>query len=410
MQHKRVVVTGMGLRSPIGNSLGEFSASLRSGRSGIRIMHEWDEVAELRTRLGGVCEIGEEEAQIHRKYRRSMGRVAVLATLAAKDALEQSGLAESAVASPACGVSFGSTAGSTGAQVSYQAHMFNTKSMKGVPASAYLQCMSHTCAANIAVFFHTRGPFIASCTACVSGSQGVGFGYEAIRQGRADIMISGGADEMHFMNAGIFDLMMATSSGYNDRPDLSPRPFDAERDGLVVSEGAGCLVLEEYERAKARGAEILAEILGYWTNGSGVHLTQSDAASMEECMRAALKDAGVSAERVEHINAHATATDNGDEAEALASHRVFGDQVPTSALKGQLGHTLGASGALETIATIIMAREGFMAATRNLHRPDPKLAPLDHIRGEPRDAKFRIGINNNFAFGGINTSLVISLL
>ena len=410
MERKRVVVTGMGLRSPIGDALKDFSESLKSGRSGIRAMDEWNEIAELRTKLGGTCAIGDQEAGIHRKFRRSMGRVAVLATLAAKDAIAQSGLEESVIASPACGVSFGSTAGSTGAQVSYQAHMLTSKSMKGVPASAYLQCMSHTCAANLAVFFHTRGPFISSCTACVSGSQGIGFGYDAVRRGRADVMITGGAEEMHFMNAGIFDLMMAASSNYNDRPDQSPRPFDAERDGLVVSEGAGCLVLEEYEHARARGADILGEILGYWTNSSGVHLTQSDALSMEECIRAALKDAGLGPESIQHINAHATATDNGDEAEALASNRVFGDKVPVSALKGQLGHTLGASGALESIATILMAREGYMAATRNLDVPDPNLAPLDHILKEPRDAGFTIGINNNFAFGGINTSLIIGLV
>ena len=382
----------------------------RTGKAASGACRIGDEIAELKTKVAGVSEVEDPEKIIPRKSRRSLGPVGVLAVLAAMDAVADSGLGQEEIASPRCGISFGSTAGSTTEQVHYQAWMLNHQSMKGVPASAYLKCMSHTCAGNLAVYFKTRGPFIASCTACVSGSQGVGFGAEEIRRGRADFMITGGAEEMHFIHAGIFDLMMATSTKYNDRPNATPRPFDADRDGLVVADGAGVLVLEEYEHARKRGAQIYAEVLGYWTNSSGTHLTASDAPSMEECIRAALKQARLNPEDVGHINAHATATDNGDAAEALATHRIFGDKVPVSALKGGMGHTLGASGAIESIATIIMAREGFMSHSLNLDNPDPKLPPLDHVRNQARDAKFKIGVNNNFAFGGINTSLVLGLL
>lgn len=405
----RVVVTGMGLRTPVGNTLTELVKSLKVGKSGIRHMEEWEKIDRMRTKVAGVCNIEGEEAVIPRHVRRSMGRVTVLAVLSAIDAVKDSGIDESAIASPACGISFGSTAGSTGEQVVQMGRMVNNQSLAGIPASSYLKCMSHTCAGNLATFFHSRGPFIASCTACVSGSQGIGFGYDAIRHGRAQIMVTGGAEEMHFLHAAVFDLMMATSNNYNDRPHETPKPFDAKRDGLVVGEGAGCLVLEEYEYARRRGARIYAEVLGYWTNASGKHLTDSDADSMEECMRAALKDARICEEAVEHVNAHATATANGDEAEAVAIHRVYGAQVPVTALKGYTGHTLGASGAVEAIAGILMGREGFIAHTLNLTEPDSSFPPLNHVMAEPLDKAFSLGVSNNFAFGGVNTSLVFRI-
>ena len=405
-----MVVTGMGLRSPIGNTLADFSRGLREGASGIRKMPDWKWIEDLRPELGGVCDVVEDDTSIPRKYRRSMGRVSIMAAQSAVDAVKDSGLSEEIIASPACGVSYGSTAGSTADQVETAIRITQNRSLKGVQASTYLRYMAHTCAANLATFLHTQGPLIASTTACVSGSHGVGFGYQNIKDGRAEVMVTGGAEEQHWMNGVIFDLLMAASTAYNDRPDLTPRPFDADRDGLVVSEGAGVLILEDYEHARRRGARIHAEILGYWTNSSGRHLTNSDTESMEACIRSALGEARLNPEDIEHINAHATATPHGDEAEALAIHNVFGGKVPVTAPKGHMGHTLGASGALESIATILMAREGYMAPTRNLVKPDPKLPPLDHVMGAPRDRKFTVGINNNFAFGGVNTSLIFKLI
>jgi 3-oxoacyl-[acyl-carrier-protein] synthase II len=221
-------------------------------------------------------------------------------------------------------------------------------------------------------------------------------------------MITGGADEVDILSAAVFDLMMATSSNYNDRPSETPRPFDERRDGLVVAEGAATLILEEYERAKNRGAAIFGEIEGFWTNGSGMHLTNSDARSMEECLAAALKDAGRNADEIQHVSAHATGTTHGDEVEATVINKVYGPDVSTASLKGYMGHTMGACGAIEAIATLLMMQEGFIAPTLNLEIPDPSLRPLNHVIGEPRDQRFRLAANNNFAFGGVNTSLVLS--
>jgi 3-oxoacyl-[acyl-carrier-protein] synthase II len=399
----------MGLRSPVGNSLAEFAEALKKGRSGIRKMPEWEGIRRLRTKVAGVCNINGEEREIPRNFRRSMGRVSVLATLSAIDAVRQSGLGEEEVASPECGISYGSTAGSTLEQVELIRRYILNADLTGALSSSYLKCMSHTCAGNLSTFFGLQGPFIASCTACVSGSQGIGFGYEAIRSGRAEIMITGGAEEMHFLHAAVFDLLLATSSRYNDDPAKTPRPFDAERDGLVVAEGAGTLVLEEYEHAKLRGAQMLAEVEGFWTNASGMHLTASDAHSMEHCMRSALGEARRSPKDVQHVTAHATATANGDAAEAVAIYRVYGSRVSVTAIKGYTGHTLGASGAIEAIGTILMMKEGFIAPSLNLERPDPRLPPLNHVLGEPVDDRITVAVNNNFAFGGINTSIILSL-
>jgi 3-oxoacyl-[acyl-carrier-protein] synthase II len=407
---RRVVVVGVGMRSPIGNTLEEFLKSLKGRRSGICIMPEWQDINRLRTRVAGLCHIDGEEEIIPRQYRRSMGRVAMLASLSAIDAVKASGLSEEEIASQTCGVSYGSTEGSIRSQMEYIGNLIQNRSLEGIPASWYLKCMSHTCAGNLSILFHTRGPFIASCPACVSGSQGIGFGYEAIKAGRADIMITGGADEVDILSAAVFDLMMATSSNYNDRPSETPRPFDENRDGLVVAEGAATLVLEEYERAKKRGAPILGEIEGFWTNGSGMHLTNSDARSMEECILAALKEAGRHPADIQHVNAHATGTTQGDEVEATVINKIYGPDVPTTSLKGYMGHTMGACGAIEAIATLLMMREGFIASTLNLENPDPALPPLNHVMGESWDKRFRLGASNNFAFGGVNTSLVLSLV
>jgi 3-oxoacyl-[acyl-carrier-protein] synthase II len=407
---RRVVVVGMGIRSPIGNTMEEFVKSLQERKSGVCRMPEWKDIKRLRTLLGGLCHIEGEEESIPRPCRRSMGRVAILASLSAMDAVKASGLREEEIASPNCGISYGSTEGSVGSQMDPIRKMLQNRSLEGIPASWYLKAMSHTCASNLSILFRTRGPFIASCTACSSGAQGIGFGYEAIKTGKADIMITGGAEEIDFLSAAVFDLMMATSSHYNDRPSETPRPFDVDRDGLVVGEGAGTLILEEYERAKKRGAPIWGEVEGFWTNGSGMHLTNSDAQSMEECLLAALKDAGRNAGEIGHVNAHATATVHGDEVEGIVINKIYGAKVPVTSMKGYMGHTMGACGAIEAVATLLMMREGFMASTLNLEKPDPALPPLTHVLGQSWEQRFHVGVSNNFGFGGVNTSLVFRLV
>jgi 3-oxoacyl-[acyl-carrier-protein] synthase II len=405
----RVVVSGIGLRSPIGHTYDAMRAGLLEGRSGIRTMKDWDSLDGLRTRVGAPCD-GIDINQIPRKYYRTMGRVAVLSALSVRDAVADAGIETDVIASPACGVAFGSTVGSTAAQEEFLRPILNESTIRGILASTYLQFMSHTCAANIALMFGCKGPVIASCTACTSGSQGVGIAYEQVRFGRVPICLGGGAEELHILHAGIFDIMRATSAGYSATPDRTPRPFDRQRDGLVVGEGAACLVLEEYEHAKKRGAKVYAEIIGYGSGCNGTHPTNSDPEGICIAINAALRDAQLAPTDIDHINAHATGTDVGDAAEAEAMHRIFGEQVPISALKGYLSHTLGASGAIESIATIVMMREGFMAVSKNLDEPDPALPRLDHVLGSPRHGPIKVAMNNNFAFGGINTSLVFRSL
>jgi len=405
----RVVVSGVGLRSPLGHTLTALRDGLLSGKSGIRVMPGWEGLEGLRTRVGAPCE-GIDVNEIPRKFARTMGRVGVLAALSVRDAVADAGLPPEVVASPDCGVAYGSTVGSTAAQEEFLRPILNDTSIRGLLASTYLQFMSHTCAANIALMFGCKGPVIASCTACTSGSQGVGIAYEQVRFGRVPICLGGGAEELHILHAGIFDIMRATSAGYNDAAERTPRPFDRKRDGLVVGEGSACLVMEEYEHAKRRGANIYAEVIGYGQGCNGTHPTNSDPDGICIAINLALRDAELGPSDIQHINAHATGTDVGDAAEAEAISRIFGAKVPVSALKGYLSHTLGASGAIESAATLVMMRDGFMAVSKNLDEPDPALPPIDHVLGSARQAKIRIAMNNNFAFGGINTSLVFRAL
>jgi 3-oxoacyl-[acyl-carrier-protein] synthase II len=405
----RVVVTGVGLRSPLGHTLAALRDGLLGGKSGVRRMSGWEGLDGLRTRVGAPCD-GIDVNEIPRKFARTMGRVGVLAALSVRDAVADAGLPADVVASAECGVAYGSTVGSTASQEDFLRPILNDRSIRGLLASSYLQFMSHTCAANIALMFGCKGPIIASCTACTSGSQGIGIAYEQVRFGRVPICLGGGAEELHILHAGIFDIMRATSAGYSDTPDRTPRPFDRKRDGLVVGEGAACLVMEEYEHARKRGANIYAEIIGFGQGCNGTHPTNSDPEGICIAMNAALRDAELSPSDIQHINAHATGTDVGDAAEAEAVHRIFGAKVPVSALKGYLSHTLGASGAIESVATILMMRDGFMAVSKNLDEIDPAMPPLDHVLGSARQAPIRIAMNNNFAFGGINTSLVFRAL
>jgi len=402
-------VTGVGLRSPLGHTCAALGHGLLAGQSGVRLMPGWETLDGLRTRVAAPCE-GIDTGEIHRKHTRTMGRVGILAALAVRDAIADAGLDAEQVASPDCGVAYGSTVGSTAAQEDFLRPILNERSLRGILASTYLRFMSHTCAANIALMFGCKGPVIASCTACTSGSQGVGIAYEQVRFGRVPLCLGGGAEELHILHAGIFDIMRATSAGYSDTPERTPRPFDRKRDGLVVGEGAGCLVLEEYQHARRRDAKVYAEVIGYGQGCNGTHPTNSDPEGICIAIQAALRDAGLAPEDIDHINAHATGTDVGDAAEAVAVNRLFGNRVPVSALKGYLSHTLGASGAIESIATLVMMKEGFMAVSKNLDEPDPALPAIDHVLGSARQERIGIAMNNNFAFGGINTSLIFRAL
>jgi 3-oxoacyl-[acyl-carrier-protein] synthase II len=403
---RRVVVTGIGLTSPIGNDLPTAVAALREGRHGIVTMPEWAEIQGLSTRLAGVARDVPFDSY-PRKKTRSMGRVALLATYATERALADAGIGPDLSAMPEVGLAYGSTHGSSTAQEEFCRTLFTRNGMRGIPSTSYLKFMSNTCVVNLANFFGIKGRVISTCSACTSASNAIGYGFEAIRAGQLDVMICGGAEEMHFTHAVVFDILYATSRHFNDRPGEASRPFDEKRDGLVVAEGAATLVLEEEGRARRRGAHIHGEVIGFGTSCDGQHVTQPSADGMATAMKNALADARVAPEDVDYINAHATATDIGDITESQATLQVFGERVPISSTKGHTGHTLGACGGLESAFCLAMMNGGFLVPTKNLDKPDPRCAPLRYLRNETVDAKnMNIVMNNNFAFGGINTSLV----
>lgn len=405
MRKRRVVVTGVGALSPLGNSWPEVRAQLRSGRNVVRTIPEWADYEGLNTQLGCTVPSFELPAHYNRKTMRSMGRVGVLATRASEMALEDAGLlGDPWVKSGQMGVSYGSSAG-TPAAIGDFGRMIAEKTTEGINANTYIKMMSHTAAVNVGVFFGTTGRIITTSSACTSGSQGLGYAYEAIQSGKQVAMLAGGAEELDATQAAVFDTLFATSVK-NTSPELTPRPFDAHRDGLVLGEGACTFVLEELEHAQARGAHIWAELIGFASNSDGTHVTHPNPATMAQAMRMALEDAGLPPEAVHYVNAHGTATDQGDVAESAATFAVFGNRVPVSTLKGYMGHTLGACGALEAWMTLEMMREGWFAHNVNLTEPDPRCAALDYIMGAPRAVQADVVMSNNFAFGGINTSLI----
>lgn len=402
----RVVVTGMAGLCALGQHWKSVREKLRSGISGVSFMREWEKYEGLDTRLG--AEISEFVVPDHypRKKIRTMGRVSLLATRATELALEDAGLLGNPVVTDgSTGISYGSTSGSPPAMEVYARTFYANRTIKGIAATDYIHFMSHTCAANLAQFFGIKGRLVPTCSACTAGSQGIGYGYEAIRTGRQRLMVTGGAEELHAVNAAVFDIMFATSK-WNDQPERSPRPFDIRRDGLVVGEGAGTLILEDLDHALARGARIHAEVIAFGTNCDGHHITNPETEGMRKVMELALADARLAPSEIGYINAHATATELGDIAESHATHRVFGGGVPISSLKSYFGHTLGACGALEAWITIEMMREGWFAPTLNLEEVDPRCAELDYVRGEPRECSVDYVMSNNFAFGGVNTSLI----
>ncbi|MBC8071922.1 MAG: beta-ketoacyl-ACP synthase [Deltaproteobacteria bacterium] len=405
-ERRRVVVTGLGLVSPIGNSLNAVSAALRTGSHGIRKVDAWAEWG-VRTGLGGVVDDVELVVGT-RKQLRAMGKVARLAVAATHAAIVDAGLDEAEVRAPSTLLVYGSTDGSTGAAEEYYRRLYTTRKFEGLLSSSYLKFMSHTCAANLAQVFGITGRVLPICSACTSASQSIGEGYHAIASGRDELAICGGAEELHVTVAGVFDLMMAASVRYNDHPELTPRPFDRARDGMVVGEGAGTLVLESWEHAQRRGARAWAEIVGYGSNCDGAHLTSPSPEGMAGAMRLALRDAGLDPAKLDYVNAHATGTEVGDIAESLATAEAIGTRVPLSSTKGHTGHTLGGCGAIESIFAIAMMQGGFVAPTRNLDDPDPRCAPLAWLRGDAREAKLERVMNNNFAFGGINTALILA--
>jgi len=276
----------------------------------------------------------------------------------------------------------------------------------GLNANSYIRMMPHTTAANLSIFFGLKGRLIPTSSACTSGSQGIGYAYEVIKFGRVPLMLAGGAEELCPTEAMVFDALYATSV-QNDTPELTPRPYDAGRDGLVIGEGAGILVLESLEHALARSARIHAEIVGFGCNTDGIHATKPEQATQRQAMQLALDDAGLPPEAIGYVNGHGTATEQGDISETHATAELFGPRMPISSQKGFFGHTLGACGALESWFSIEMMNADSYLPTHNLASIDPRCGTLDYLQGNaPRQMHCDYVMNNNFAFGGVNTSLI----
>jgi 3-oxoacyl-[acyl-carrier-protein] synthase II len=401
----RVVVTGIGGISALGQDWPSLLAGLKAGRNAVRVMPEWNRYEELGTRLAAPVVDFTVPPEWTRKQLRSMGRVSQLAVRSATLALADAGLlGHPGVSDGTMGVACGSSVGST-ADIRDFAEVLMTGHSTGINANSYVRMMPHTTAANIGIFLGITGRIVPTSSACTSASQAIGYAYESIRFGRQKMMLAGGAEELCPSQAMAFDQLYATSRR-NDSPALVPQPYDRDRDGLVVGEGAGILVLEELEMARSRGARIYAELAGFASNSDGTHVTRPNEETMRIVMQMALLDAGIDARQVGYVNGHGTATEHGDIAETRATARVFGAATPISSQKSYLGHTMGACGALEAWVTIEGMRLGWFPPTINLRNMDARCGDLDYITGNGRSVSCDYAMSNNFAFGGINTSMI----
>ena len=401
----RVVVSGIGGISAFGRDWASIQTAFKQGRNAVQNMGWQGQYPDLEAQLGAPIEGYAPPAHWTRKQLRSMGRVSYLCVDAAEQALADAGLlGDERIKDGRMGVACGSSTGST-ADIRDIGELLLTGRSAHFSANTYVRMMPHTTAANVGIFFGLTGRIIPTSSACSSGSQGIGYAYEAIKYGMIETMLAGGGEEFCPSEVYVFDSLYAASRR-NNEPAQTPRPYDAGRDGLVIGEGAGILVLESLAHAQARGAKIYAEIVGYGANSDGSHVTRPQKATMQRCMALALEDAGLEPAQIGYVNGHGTATEQGDIAETQATEALFGSRMPISSQKSYLGHTLGACGALESWFSIEMMNSGWFAPTLNLDHIDPRCGRLDYIRGQGREIDTDYVMNNNFAFGGVNTSLV----
>ncbi|MEF1160935.1 beta-ketoacyl-ACP synthase [Vibrio parahaemolyticus] len=401
---RRVVVTGMSGVTAFGNDWQSVEPKLRDCQNATQYMPSYEQYDGLNTKIAAPILDFELPKHYKRKQVRGMGRVSKLATVATENALSQAGLiGNDVLTNGQTGIAYGSSTGSTDAIGAFGV-MLNEKTTKAITATTYVQVMPHTTAVNVGLFFGLKGRVIPTSSACTSGSQAIGYAYEAIKHGYQTVMVAGGAEELCPTESAVFDTLFATSLK-NEDPKSTPRPYDSDRDGLVIGEGAGTLVLEEYEHAVARGAKIYAEIIGFASNCDAAHVTQPQMETMQICMEMALQNAGITAEKIDYVSAHGTATDRGDIAESNATANALG-KVPISSLKSYFGHTLGACGAIEAWLGLEMMHTGWFNPTLNLENLDEQCGDLDYIAGQGRELDVKYLMSNNFAFGGINTSII----
>lgn len=402
-----IFVTGMGAISSLGVNVEEMFCGLKAGKSEIRFQKEWGDYRGLHCLVG--AQVPEYDiSKLPRTVRRSMSRMSEMAALAAFEALEQAGISPGEeLNSTRAILIMGSTSGSPVALELYFKKLFERNGPEGQVSTTFFKVMNHSVAANTAAALEFNGALLSPSCACATSTQAMILGWELLRSGQYDVVIAGGADELHYMSAAIFDIVMAASRGYNDRPEMASRPFDKDRDGLVVSEGAGVVVMETVAHLRRRGAKPLARIAGGAYLCDSSHMSQSSSETMVKTMQESLRRAKITASEIDYVNAHATGTTHGDEAEVKAIRELFGGRVPVSSLKGHLGHSLAACGALEAIASIKMIQEQMIIPTRNLDSIAPECEGVAHLT-RPLSKAVRSILSNSFAFGGMNTSLLIS--
>lgn len=402
---RRVVVTGRGVVSSLGFSADAAFERLRTPVNCVKVSEDLATYRGLQTRLWAPSNF-QRPPEYTRKVIRTMSPVSILALNATEQALREAGLeGDPIVKSGRLGVAYGSCSGGIDACADFFS-IVKDHEVRNVTSSTYIKMMPQTTAVNLSVHFGTTGRILPTGTACTSGSLAIGEAYEAIAFGKQDVMIAGGAEEFSVTQVSVFDTLFATSRR-NDEPQATPRAFDKNRDGLVIGDGAGTLILEERDRAIARGAKIYAEVVGFGINTDGRHVTQPNAETMAIALKLALEDAGLPPSAIGYVNAHGTATDLGDIAEGTATQAVFGPgKVPISTIKGYTGHTLGACGAIEAVMTIGMMNADWYAPNLNLTEPDPRCGEHDFITGAGRAFSSDYVMSNNFAFGGVNTSLI----
>ena len=408
MMERRVVITAESSITPIGRTRTDILDNLINGVSGVKNLAEDSFLSkDVHSRVFGRIDYPI-EYDFARQYRKTMGPVGYYACQVVKEVLEKSGLDPDFITSGKLGVAFGSTHGSPTVQRNvYNIFLQGTdKDFLKINAADYLKSMVHTTAVNITKMFGITGRVISSCTACTTSSQSIGYGYEAIKFGMQDAMVCGAADEYDTMTVAVFDNLLASSTAFNDTPQLTPRPFDKKRDGLVVGEGAGALLLEEYEFAKKRGAEILAEIIGFACSNNGGDLIMPSVDGVTRTIKLGLANAGISADEVEFVSSHATGTTIGDIVEAQSIKRVYGESPYVTGLKSYIGHIMGTCGVVEMIFTLYMMEKGIIVPTLNLDEIDERCGGIRHTRSLIEE-KINIAAVQNFAFGGVNTCLLI---
>ena len=406
---RRVVITGSSAITPIGHGRDPIVESLLKGVSGVKPLRDDELVGRfIHSKVYGTVDYPI-NYDFKRQFRKTMGPVAYYACQVAKEVLEQTGLPEDFITSGKMGVAFGSIHGSPTVQRDIYRTFFGAldkKAYQTIGAVDYLKSMVHTTAVNITKMFGITGRVISSGTACTTSSQSIGYGYESVKFGMQEAMLCGGADEYDTITVAVFDNLLACSTAFNNEPARTPRPFDKLRDGLVVAEGAGAVMLEEYEFARKRGANILAEVIGFACNNNGGDLILPNLTGITNTLKLGAENAKINPQDVDLVSAHATATKMGDIIEAQAIDAVFGNHPYVVGLKGYMGHTMAACGSIETILSLYMIQEGFIAPTLNLEEIDERCAMIKHVQ-KLIEHPVKIAAIQNFAFGGVNTILLI---